>query len=111
MDNLFSTHPSVENRIRALEAIAAEMQPRASMRVSPIPTVGRRPLSAPGYAARAAAAALIEGVLVGRRPLSELTAEGRALEALAPARAGAGAAAGGRDAAAPGAGRRGDRAA
>jgi heat shock protein HtpX len=42
MDNLFSTHPSVENRIRALEAMAAEMRPQASMRPSPIPTVGRR---------------------------------------------------------------------
>jgi heat shock protein HtpX len=37
MDNLFSTHPSVENRIRALEAMAAEM-PQPSMRPSPIPT-------------------------------------------------------------------------
>jgi heat shock protein HtpX len=40
MDNLFSTHPSTENRIRALEAMASE-RPGAAMRRSPIPTVGR----------------------------------------------------------------------
>lgn len=40
MDNLFSTHPSTENRIRALEALAGDM-PRATMRSSPIPSVGR----------------------------------------------------------------------
>lgn len=40
MDNLFSTHPSTENRIRALEALAADT-PRAAMRPSPIPSVGR----------------------------------------------------------------------
>ena len=30
MDNLFSTHPSVENRIRALEAMAADMRAAAA---------------------------------------------------------------------------------
>jgi heat shock protein HtpX len=40
MDNLFSTHPSTENRIRALEALAADM-PRENMRPSPIPRAGR----------------------------------------------------------------------
>lgn len=42
MDNLFSTHPSTENRIRALEAIAAQMGPRMAERPSPIPVVRRR---------------------------------------------------------------------
>ena len=41
MDNLFSTHPNVENRIRALEAIAADMPPQRNMRQSPIPRAGR----------------------------------------------------------------------
>lgn len=51
LDNLFSTHPRTENRIRALEAMAA--QPRqgdapvgtsgARMRPTSIPTAGRRP--------------------------------------------------------------------
>lgn len=40
MDNLFSTHPSTENRIRALEAMARDTG--ASVRRSPIPSVGRR---------------------------------------------------------------------
>jgi heat shock protein HtpX len=56
IDSLFATHPAVENRIRALEAIAAEMpagrsrpsaveraSPPAAERASPIPRVGRRP--------------------------------------------------------------------
>jgi heat shock protein HtpX len=44
MDNLFSTHPAVENRVRALEAQAAEMgRAGASARPSSIPTAGRRP--------------------------------------------------------------------
>ena len=53
MDNLFSTHPRTENRIRALEALAAEMGPGARaappspagarVRPSSIPTAGRRP--------------------------------------------------------------------
>jgi heat shock protein HtpX len=45
MDNLFSTHPRAENRIAALEAMAAEF-PRsggAAARPSGIPTAGRRP--------------------------------------------------------------------
>jgi heat shock protein HtpX len=40
MDNLFSTHPNPENRIRALEAMAAEL-PGRSARPSPMPRVGR----------------------------------------------------------------------
>ena len=43
MDNLFSTHPRTENRIAALEALAAEMGPRAAVRASTIPAAGRRP--------------------------------------------------------------------
>jgi heat shock protein HtpX len=52
MDNLFSTHPNVENRIRALEGIAAEMgagrgapigASGATMRRTTIPAAGRRP--------------------------------------------------------------------
>jgi heat shock protein HtpX len=44
MDNLFSTHPNVENRIRALEAQAAEMgSARGAARPSSIPAAGRRP--------------------------------------------------------------------
>jgi len=57
MDGLFSTHPRPENRIAALEAMAAEMRgaapgpvvgtgaagPAARLRPSPIPSAGRRP--------------------------------------------------------------------
>ncbi len=51
MDNLFSTHPRTENRIQALEALAAEMRqggraaPASAVRPSPssIPAAGRRP--------------------------------------------------------------------
>jgi heat shock protein HtpX len=44
LDNLFSTHPNVENRIRALEEIADGMRPGVTLRTSPIPTAGRRPM-------------------------------------------------------------------
>jgi heat shock protein HtpX len=40
MDNLFSTHPSTENRVRALEAMASDMPGRAT-RSSAMPRVGR----------------------------------------------------------------------
>ena len=51
LDNLFSTHPRTENRIRALEALAGEIGPAARatpapgtrVRPSSIPTAGRRP--------------------------------------------------------------------
>lgn len=46
MDNLFSTHPATENRIRALEKIAAEMgsaaRPGVTVRPTTIPSAGRR---------------------------------------------------------------------
>jgi heat shock protein HtpX len=42
MDNLFSTHPSTENRIRALEALAGDMPAPSNLRPSPIPRAGRR---------------------------------------------------------------------
>ncbi|HVL21377.1 MAG TPA: zinc metalloprotease HtpX [Amaricoccus sp.] len=42
MDNLFSTHPSTEIRIRALEEIATHMGSRTAERPSPIPVVRRR---------------------------------------------------------------------
>jgi heat shock protein HtpX len=41
MDNLFSTHPSTENRIARLEAMAAEMPPPANLRQTSIPRAGR----------------------------------------------------------------------
>lgn len=51
MDNLFSTHPNPENRIRALEAMAGEFRgvesaaadSGASLRQTTIPSAGRRP--------------------------------------------------------------------
>jgi heat shock protein HtpX len=44
MDKLFSTHPNVENRIRALQELSREMpsQPTATLRKSPVPRVGSR---------------------------------------------------------------------
>ncbi|HET9068306.1 MAG TPA: zinc metalloprotease HtpX [Amaricoccus sp.] len=41
MDNLFSTHPKVENRIAALESMARDMSGRPPLRESPIPVVRR----------------------------------------------------------------------
>ncbi len=43
MDNLFSTHPNVENRIRALQELSGEMAPRpqTAMRQSPLPRTGK----------------------------------------------------------------------
>lgn len=41
MDNLFSTHPNVENRIAALEAMARDLPARSGLRESPIPVVRR----------------------------------------------------------------------
>lgn len=43
MDNLFSTHPNVENRVRALEAMVSDMPGGPALRTSPIPAAGRRP--------------------------------------------------------------------
>ncbi|MBB5515439.1 heat shock protein HtpX [Rubricella aquisinus] len=42
VDNLFSTHPNVENRIKALTDMAADY-PKAEMRPSRIPTIRREP--------------------------------------------------------------------
>ncbi len=41
MDNLFSTHPNVENRIRELEKLSTAMGRGVSRRVSPIPNTRR----------------------------------------------------------------------
>jgi heat shock protein HtpX len=42
MDNLFSTHPSTENRIAALQALAAEMGGRSYPSRSPWGSGARR---------------------------------------------------------------------
>jgi heat shock protein HtpX len=53
MDNLFSTHPDTENRIAALEAMAAEFgssgsgRPQASARPAPEPRGQAAPPSGP----------------------------------------------------------------
>jgi heat shock protein HtpX len=43
MDNLFSTHPATENRIRALQAMAQEGFEPAAAPEQPEPTAGGRP--------------------------------------------------------------------
>jgi heat shock protein HtpX len=42
MDNLFSTHPNVENRIKALQEMSGDVAPQSSVRRSPIPRVNHR---------------------------------------------------------------------
>ena len=92
MDNLFSTHPKVENRIRALEAMGGgsrgvtEPDPRMPDAAEPDP---RRPpalrVAVPGLAARRAAAGLLAGVLERRLSLGEQAeAADGPLAALAP---------------------------
>ncbi len=41
MDNLFSTHPSTENRVRELQRLAGELQPRGGFATAPANVSGR----------------------------------------------------------------------
>jgi heat shock protein HtpX len=41
MDNLFSTHPSTENRVRELQRLAGELGPRGGFATAPAGATGR----------------------------------------------------------------------